>query len=527
VSGELRLLDALRLEDGSRWGDVATDVQRADALAILDRSLKARFHWLGRARGYSKTVDLAGIALEVLLAQAPAGSRSYAFGADRDQAALLVDALAGFVRRGGAPLADLIEVQAWKIAVRKTGATLEAKAADEAGSWGLRPFLLVCDELPMWPTSRGARRLWESVSSAVPKTSGRLVVAGTAGDPAHWSAKVREHALADNLWRVSEVHGPPPWMDDRLIEEQRRRLPESSFQRLFENRWVSGEDRLVAAEDLAACVVLDGPQEPISGMRYVIGVDVGLKRDATVAAVCHLEHGVVTLDRLGVWRGSRRRPVKLSEVEEWLVEASRRYWGSVVCDPWQAVGLIQRLRSRGVSVSEYAFSAQSVGRLASSLFLLLRDRMIRLPDDPELLDELANVRLRESSPGVLRMDHDTGRHDDRAIALALASHRLVARGEGSAPMGAYVASGRLPERSLARRDEIPDVERRALARMYGAALGGEMTRFARRRLARIPGAGRASALDRQLGELGIDRWSVDRGKADLQAIIDRSGPGGR
>jgi len=48
-----------------------------------------------------------------------------------------------------------------------------------------------------------------------------------------------------------------------------------------------------------------------------------------------------------------------------------------------------------------------------------------LPDDPELIDELANLRLRETSPGVLRIDHDPDKHDDRAIALALAAHRLA------------------------------------------------------------------------------------------------------
>ncbi len=342
------------------------------------------------------------------------------------------------------------------------------------------------------------------MSSAIPKTGGRLVVATTAGDPAHWSAKVRGHAIGDELWRVSEVHGPPPWMPVELVAEQRRRLPASSFARLFENVWTSGEDRLVAAEDLAACVVLDGPQEPIAGMRYVHGVDFGLKRDRTVVATCHIEHSILTLDRLGVWQGSRIKPVRLSEVEEYLLEVSRRYPGSIVADPWQATGLVQRLRARGVNIAEYPFTTQSTGRIASTLFVALRDHTLRLPNDPELLDELANVRLRESSPGVLRMDHDSGRHDDRAIAVALACHRLVARGEPGPPMSVHVARGRIDERPLARRDAIPEPEQRALAARYGTSLGGA-TSFARRRLRRIPGAGRANALDRQLSELGIDR----------------------
>jgi hypothetical protein len=42
-----------------------------------------------------------------------------------------------------------------------------------------------------------------------------------------------------------------------------------------------------------------------------------------------------------------------------------------------------------------------------------------------LIDELSHARLRESSPGVFRMDHDPSRHDDRAIALAMCAHTLL------------------------------------------------------------------------------------------------------
>jgi phage FluMu gp28-like protein len=97
---------------------------------------------------------------------------------------------------------------------------------------------------------------------------------------------------------------------------------------------------------------------------------------------------------------------------------------------------VQRLRTRGIQCDEFTFSSSSVGRLASTLHLLLRNRRLSLPDDPELLEELGNVRLRETSPGVLRMDHDPDKHDDRAIALALAAHRLLER----APSGEVSAA---------------------------------------------------------------------------------------
>jgi len=51
-------------------------------------------------------------------------------------------------------------------------------------------------------------------------------------------------------------------------------------------------------------------------------------------------------------------------------------------------------------------------------------------DDAELLEELATVRLRESTPGTYGLDHDASGHDDRAVALGLAALALTERTEG-------------------------------------------------------------------------------------------------
>lgn len=188
-------------------------------------------------------------------------------------------------------------------------------------------------------------------------------------------------------------------------------------------------------------------------MRYVVGLDVGLTNDRTVAVVAHsepLDDGRVgwrvVLDRMQVWAGSRSAPVQLGEVEEWLTQAHRSYAGArLVADPWQAVGLLQRLRTAGMVVEEFAFTTQSVGRVASELFRALRDRRLSLPDDEDLLDELANVRLRESTSGVTRLDHDASGHDDRAIALGLAVLSLTQEPSPGKPAHAY-SSGFDPDR---------------------------------------------------------------------------------
>lgn len=432
MSAALDLMASLVLEDDCSWGDVAAPFQWEDARAILNPDSPTPYSYLTRARGASKTADLAGVAIAAMLTQAPPGAKCYAVAADRDQGRLLVDSIEGYVART-ALLRGALDVQAFSVAALRTGATLDVLAADGPSAWGLRPYFTVADELAQWGATEGPRKVWEAISSGSAKLAGaRLVVLTTAGDPGHWSRRVLDHALASELWRVNEIPGPAPWADPTRLAEQAARLPESVYLRLFENRWTSPEEALVTDEQLRCCVTLDGPLEPARDRRYIVGVDVGLKKDATVAAVCHAEREGesvrVVLDRMERWQGSRLRPVRLAEVEDWLYQASRAYnLARIVADPWQAVGMLQRLKGRGVSVEEYVFSQQSVGRLASTLHLLLRDGLFALPDDEELLGELANVRFRETAPGVMRLDHDPDKHDDRALALALAAQRLVTR----------------------------------------------------------------------------------------------------
>jgi hypothetical protein len=64
---------------------------------------------------------------------------------------------------------------------------------------------------------------------------------------------------------------------------------------------------------------------------------------------------------------------------------------------------------------------------------LLRGGRLGLPDDDELLDELRGVRLVERTPGVYRLDHAPGKHDDRAIAVALAAQHLLRRRKSGVP----------------------------------------------------------------------------------------------
>lgn len=424
-------MDLMVLEDGRRWGDTAVTYQRENAAAILDQCSQVRQHWVELPRGARKTTDLAGLLLVILLLQAPAMARVFVGASDVEQAAELIDAAEGLIIRTP-ELAGQFKVNELEISNTKTGAAVIALAAD-ASAMGKRAYMIVLDEVANWPETRRARKFWTALVSGNRKLRDcRTVVISNCGDPQSWTWRRRETARTSDAWRFFTMPGPLPWLtesDLRILRENSE--VESEYERLHMNRWVAAEDRLATPEDLRACTVLPGPLPPRHGMHYVVTLDVGTKNDRTVVAVMHAEKDVtgtrkVVLDAIRRWQGNRNRPVDLQNVADTVAELSARYnRAQALIDPSQAILIGQQLRGRGVAVDEFNFTGSSVGKLALALHQAIRQHRIDLPDDPDLLDELATVRLEKNTLGVYRLQHDSNSHDDQAVALALGCHHLM------------------------------------------------------------------------------------------------------
>lgn len=428
-------LGSLVLDTGERWADVAHPFQIDDARAVLDTSSPVRRHMWTRPRGASKTTDLAGVGVAALLEQLPPLSRSYAYAADRDQARLLLESVEHFERQTP-ELGSALTIGANRVTASRSGASLTIESSDDASAWGGRPHFLVVDEFSAWKQVASTRRLWQAIASSVPKHKARLVVLSMGGDPSHMAYGQLERARVSPAWRVSEVPGPCPWWDPAEVAEARADMDnDTEYERLILNRWVEGDGRLTTLDDVRACVGHSGPLEWVRGNRYVMGLDVGLVNDRTVLTVGHLERfedgSVVVVDRQDVWQGSRKSPVDLQAVEATVLEAHQAYGRPpLVYDPYQAAQLAQGLRKRGVRVEVFNFTQQAISRLAGTMYQVLAGRMLDLPDDDELVAELAAARIEERGPGQWRIDHERGAHDDRVISLALVAHALLSKPQG-------------------------------------------------------------------------------------------------
>jgi hypothetical protein len=423
----LDLLSALPLHDGRRWGDVAEPFQLEDAEAVLLGDQPYAF--LTRSRGGSKTTDLAGCALALMLTLPPR-SRLYWCAADADQGTLAIDTIAGFASRTGS-LAGALSIQARKVVFERTGSSLEVLPADAPSAWGLQPDAIFVDELANWTDGPAARRLWEAASSAAAKNPEcRMVVLTTAGNPQHFAHGVIEHARTSPLWHVHEVEGPAPWLDRDRLAEQKARLPMAVYEQLFENRWTAAEGSFLDPAIVDAAFSLEAPMLAAEGGRggYVAGLDLGHSKDRSVLAIVHRQDGEVRLDRMQVWTPTKDTPVDFGEIEDFILAAHERFGFTLRFDPWQGLDLAQRLRAAGVQATEFHFSPGSKQRLAGALLHSMNAGKLRLYDAPGLRDELLALRVKQTAAGGWTFDHTAGGHDDRAVALSIA---LVEALEGS------------------------------------------------------------------------------------------------
>lgn len=406
--------EAILLEDGRPFGEVMEKWQ-ADDFKALD-SGQYRHAYLERPRGHSKTGDIGTEAVTELMLGSP-NQRLYCCAADEDQARLLFEDVQTKFQRNPL-LANCVEVLKKEIRVKATGSCLRILNSDAPSSWGLRPDWIAIDELATW----AKRELWDSLWSASGKRPRcRMLVISTAGwDKASIAWEVRQIAEAESDWYFAARGSCARWIRKDWLEQQRRTLPSHVFARLHEARWVDGVGAFLTAEEVDA-IFTNIPQGTGPG---AIGLDIGLSRDRTVAAVVRNISGVMTVQHLLTWAGKPGRKVALEDVEQEVKLLAERHSAAVHYDPYQGVLLGQRLQKQGILMKEYSFTSESRRKLFSTLLDLIRTRRLRAPLHAELRRELLNLEVTETSAG-WRVDHRPGRHDDHVIAVALGAQAVA------------------------------------------------------------------------------------------------------
>lgn len=188
-----------------------------------------------------------------------------------------------------------------------------------------------------------------------------------------------------------------------------------------------------ASEDLNAAIAKPGelPTAPPVGALVGAGGDVGLVKNASAIAIALRVDNSLLAPVLHELHPDEGKPLKPSEV--WgLFAATMKTWGAwaIALDQAERESAREDLDKAGLTVT----SAASTMECLSELRQALRERRIKMVDDPLLREQLRSIRIRPRPGGgeslVLPTTPD-GRHCDKAVALATAVYEAWHRGVGA------------------------------------------------------------------------------------------------
>ena len=429
-------------------GECMDDWQRTDFAAldsgwqraVIGAKAEAKYQrgWLERARGHSKSQDIGIMAAWALFASRRRLSGIAAAG-DQDQARLLRDAI-GRLCYINPWLANILEVQNYRILNTHTGSTLDIITSDAPSSYGLTPDFIIADEVTHWRK----RDLWDSlISSAAKRSTCMFVVITNAGLQDDWQWKTREAVRADSTWYFSRLDGPvASWITPDRLAEQERLLPPIAYRRLWLNDWTSGGGDALSPEAIAAAFrpELHRQSGATESFDYVGGLDLGVSRDASALCILgvrrsHDGHGRIRLAYTRLWRPTKDKKVNLQEVEAFILEAHDRFkFKQLNYDPWEARHMASRLQSMGLGkmvhgsdrktglpMVEVPPTGQNLQRIATAVIEAFNDTRVELYDDADLRRDLTRLRVEERNYGFrLTSPRDELGHGDLGTAFCLA-----------------------------------------------------------------------------------------------------------
>lgn len=416
--------------------------------------------WLERPRGHSKTNDIA-----VMVGWAMFASKrmlkGYVLAGDQDQARLLRDAVEGLLRLNPW-LRAILQADRFKIVNQRTGSVCEVLTSDAPTSYGLTPDFIVADEVCHW---RGRELFDSAMSSAAKRAACMVVCISNAGFMDSWQWTLREAVRTDSAWYFSRLDGPrASWITKDRLEEQRRLLPRIAFDRLWLNKWSSGSGDALESADIDNAIRLKGPiTGGKRGWRFVAGLDLGLRRDASALCIVgqhvgwseEVETPVVLSDKqrmlieagvieqpepeydvlsvggtaklrvasVDVWEPGRDR-VSIEEIEARILQLDEAFkLDCLAADQWQAAQLCERLNKAGIPTEPIDFTPSNLKSMATAVLESFSEGNIELFDHAKLVADLRALRVVEKSYGIRLEPGQTAsgtKHGDAATALALA-----------------------------------------------------------------------------------------------------------
>jgi hypothetical protein len=296
------------------------------------------------------------------------------------------------------------------------GSIVECKSGDNPNSLlGEELDLLIIDEAAMMSPNVYERYLF--ATTAMRKG---LVIFISTPNRKNWFYRKYE-TVKDNeegfvLNTPSSIN---PYMPREEIERARKQMPEDMFKQEYLAQFL--DTGAGVFRGFNECTIINYKEEPKGSHRYVMGVDLAKIQDFTVITVIDKQtHQVVYWERFN--------GLEWALITKKVANIANKYNKAKVIIDSTGVGnpvseAIKR-EADGLMVEDFKFASNKTSSskkdLIDKLSIFIENKAIKIPDEPELLDELDCFACEMTESGIMKYSAPLGKHDDCVISLALA-----------------------------------------------------------------------------------------------------------
>lgn len=291
------------------------------------------------------------------------------------------------------------------------GSWIEVKSGENpAGLLGEELDLVIIDE-----ASRIKKDIWTNyIFARLAMRQGEAVIISTPfGKNWFYEEWVKADALGSAFHFETRDN---PYLPPGEWERAQEKLPEHSFKQEYMATFM--EDASSVFRGIRE-VIDDTLRDVEPDGRYVVGVDIAMVNDYTVITVMNqMTNSVVHWERFNQidWTLQKAR----------IVAVAQRYNDARVVLDSTGLGnpISEDLQKAGVMVDDFKFNNTSKDNLITKLVIFIEQKLIRIPDIDELINELDSYAMMLSDGGNRKFSAPSGLHDDCVISLALAVWNL-------------------------------------------------------------------------------------------------------
>ncbi len=205
-----------------------------------------------------------------------------------------------------------------------------------------------------------------------------------------------------------------PYFDVSEWDSAKRSLPDKVFKQEYEANFLT-EGGLVF-QSIADVIEEGCLSEPVPDARYVMGLDIARHEDFTAIVVMdRVEKKVVYIERF--------KELDFTVQKEKILACAKKYNNAkIIIDSTGMGDSVASDLKRHALLEEYPlYSQKAKQRLIDKLVIFIGQRVIRIPEDEALINELRRYEVKMSPKNNTYVySAPQGEHDDLVIATALA-----------------------------------------------------------------------------------------------------------